>query len=98
SWSCGLERLLAELTQRVVAARQEFARDRKTGAVAAESLSGLVVVAAIRTARTPCGLRGLVERPAQHRRSLAGEVAGAAALVGLVDRDVQPGVAHRLPR
>jgi hypothetical protein len=47
-WSGGLQRLLAELAQRVVAALQQLARDRKARAIAAEALGGLGVVVAIR--------------------------------------------------
>ena len=39
-----------------------------------------------------------IQRPAQRRRPLAGEVPGRAALIGLVDGDVHPGVADRLAR
>ena len=45
--SCGLQSLLAELAQGVVAALEEFARDREAGAVAAEPLSGLLVVGVV---------------------------------------------------
>ena len=43
-------------------------------------------------------LGGLEERPAQRRWSLARQAAGRAARVGLVDGDVQPGVADGLAR
>src|SRR3954462_14936040 len=91
--SDGLERLVAEFAQGVEAALEQLAREREAGAVAAEALGGLVVVAAVGAAGPAGGLGGLEERPAQRRRALAGEVSGGAALIGLVDRDVQSGVA-----
>jgi hypothetical protein len=42
SGSGGRQRLVAELAQRVVAAPEQLARDRPTGAVAAEALGGLL--------------------------------------------------------
>src|SRR5215207_5508200 len=89
----GLERLVAEFAQRVVAALEQLACQREAGAVAPETLGGLLVVTAVGAARPPGGLGGLEQRPAQRRRSLAGEVPGGAALVGVMDGDVQPGVA-----
>src|SRR5215217_7985576 len=53
------------------------------------------MVGAARAARE---LGGLVERPAQRRRALARQLPGRAALIGLVDGDVQAGVTHRVPR
>src|SRR4051794_29000844 len=45
--SCGLERLLAEFAQRVVAALEELAGDRQAGTVAAEPRGALAVVVVI---------------------------------------------------
>jgi hypothetical protein len=42
------EGVIAEFAQRVVAALEELARERETGAVATEALGGLLVVGAIR--------------------------------------------------
>ena len=43
-------------------------------------------------------MRGLVQRPAQGGRALAGEMARGAVGVGLVDGDVHPGVADDVAR
>src|SRR5205085_9640903 len=96
-WSCRRERLLPELAQGVVAALEEPARDRQAGAVAAEPLGSLGVVGAVGALRPARDLGGLVQRPAKRRRTLPGEVAGRAALVGGMDGVVQDGVANRLP-
>ena len=80
------------------AALEQLAREGEAGAVAAETLGGLVVVGAVGAAGPARGLGGLEERPAQRRRALAREVPGGAALVGLMDGDVQPGVADGVAR
>ena len=95
--SCGRERLVAEVFEGVVAAFEEVARDREAGAVVPESLRGLAVVGVVGGAGLTRGLGCLVERPAQDRWSLAGEVAGRAAAVGGVHGDVQAAVAHGVP-
>jgi hypothetical protein len=79
--SCGQERLVAELAQRVVAALEQFAGKRQAGAVAAQPLGGLEVVRAVRAARMPGLLGRLIQSPAQRWRSLPGELAGRAMLV-----------------
>src|SRR5215203_2136643 len=58
--------------------------------------AALVVVGAVGAVGPARGLRGFIERPAQCGRSLAGEMSGRAALVGLMDGDVQAGVADGL--
>ena len=75
--SDGLERLVAEFAQRVEAALQELAGEREAGAVAAEALGGLVVVAAVGTAGAARGLGRLEQRPAQSGRPLAREMPAA---------------------
>ena len=75
------------------AALEQLAREREAGAVAAEAFGGLVVVGAVGAAGAAGGLGGLEQRPAQRGWSLAGEMAGRAALIGLMDGDVQAGVA-----
>ena len=92
----GLQGLVAERAQEVVAAFQEFARDRDAGAVAADPLGELFVVRTVGAARSTRGLRSFIERPAQRGRSLAGEMPGRAALVGLLDGDIQAGVPDRV--
>ena len=49
----------------MVAALEQFARERQAGAVAADPLGGLQVVVAVGAAGMACLLRGLVKRPAQ---------------------------------
>jgi hypothetical protein len=95
----GVERLGTELAQRVEAAPRELAGDRDRGARVGEP-AGLEreLVGAV-GARRPAGCLGrLIERPAQLRRVLPGELAGPGALVGAVHADVEPGAAHRLAR
>src|SRR5215212_8786147 len=98
SGSDSLHRLVFEFAQRVVAALEQFAGDGQAGAVAAEPGGGLLVVGVVGAARPPGELRRLIERPAQRRRALARQVPGRAALIGLVDGDVQAGVADSVPR
>ena len=73
---------LAEVFEGVVAAFEQLARERQAGAVASEPLGGLQEVVAVRRALAAGGLSGLIQRPAQSGRALAGEVPGRAALVG----------------
>src|SRR4051812_7975745 len=94
--SGGGEGVVAELTQDVVTAFEEFARQRQTCAVAAKPFGDLIVVGTVRAAWPARGLRGFVKRPAQRGRALPGEMSGRAAPIGLMDGDVQAGVADRL--
>src|SRR5215210_1202726 len=94
----GRQALVAEFAQGVEAALEQLARQGEAGAVAAETLGGLVVVGPVGATGPARRLRGLEERPAQRGRALAREVPGGAALVGLVDGDVQPGVADGATR
>ena len=84
----GFQRVIAEGFEDVVAAFEQFASERQARSVTADPLGELQVVVAVGAGREPGALRGLIHRPAQRRRSLAGEMAGRAALVGLVDGDV----------
>ena len=90
----GFERVVAEGFEDVIAAFEQFAGEREAGAVAADPLGQLEVVVAVGTGGEPGSLCGFIQRPAQRGWSLAGEVAWGAVLVGLVDGDVQSGVAH----
>src|SRR3954469_12084959 len=92
--SCGLQGPLAEFAQRVVAALEQLACDGQAGAVAAEPFGRLLVVVVVGGAGPAGALGGFEERPAQRRWALAREVAGRAAGVGLVDGDIQAGVAN----
>ena len=83
-----LQGLVAEFSQDVEAAFEQFAGECEAGAVAAESLGRLVVVGTVRAAGPARRLSGLVERPAQGGWPLTGEMAGRAALIRLMDRDV----------
>ena len=89
----GRQGVLAEVAQRVVAAFEEFAREREARSVTADPLGGLQVVLAVGAARMPRLLRGLIQRPAQRGRPLAAQMPGRAVLVGLFDGDVQAAVA-----
>src|SRR4051794_17142997 len=77
--SCGLQGLLDEFAQRVVAALEQLACDGQAGAVAAEPFGRLLVVVVVGGAGPAGALGGFEERPAQRRWALAGEVAGRAA-------------------
>ena len=94
--SRGRERLVSELSERVIAPFEEFASERQARAVTAEPLSGLPVVGVVGARLAPRGLRGLVQRPAQRGRSLPGQVPGGATLVRGVDGDVHSSVTDRL--
>src|SRR4051794_17840122 len=98
TWSARLQRLVFEFAQRVVPALEQLAGDGQAGTVAAEPSSGLFVIGLVGAAGAPGELRRLIERPAQRGRALAGQMPGSPALVGLVDGDVQAGVANGMPR
>ena len=85
----GLERLVAEGFEEVVAAFEQLAREREARAVAADPLGELKVVGTVGAGREPRALRGFIQRPAQRGWSLTGEVPGRAVSVGLVDGDIQ---------
>jgi hypothetical protein len=89
----GGQGLIAEVAQGVVAAFEEFAREREAGSVTADPLGGLQVVLAVGAARMPRLLRGFVQSPAQRGRPLAAQMPGRAVCVGLFDGDVQAAVA-----
>src|SRR3954466_3237677 len=71
-----LQGLISEFAQRVVAALEQLASDSQARAVTPEPGRRLLVVGVVGAARAPGQLRGLVERPAQRRWALAGEVSG----------------------
>jgi hypothetical protein len=73
--------LVAEAAQEVVAAFEELACDRDACPVAADPLGELFVIGPVGAARATRGLRGFIERPAQRRRSLAGQVSGGSVLI-----------------
>src|SRR6266540_3588552 len=87
------ERLVAEFAQDVVCASAELAGDREAGAGVVEPLGDLEVVGVVGRAGAG-GRHGRFEqRPAQQLGSFVREAAGRALLIGLVDGDVQAGVA-----
>src|SRR6266511_736118 len=90
--------LLAERAQGVVAAAGQLAGHAQGGAVAAQPLLDLGVVGMVGGGGAGGAGGRFEQRPAQHRRALAGQVPGSALAVGCVDGDVQAGVAHRMPR
>src|SRR3954451_13620017 len=96
--SGGRQRLLAELTQRVVAALEQLARHREAGGGAAGAFCGLAVVVVVTAAAPRRAQRRLEQRPPQRRRALAAEMPGRAAWVGLMHGDVQPAIADGVTR
>src|SRR3954454_20972937 len=89
--SGGRQRLLAELTQCVVAAPEQLARHREAGRGAAGAFCGLAVVVVVTAAAPRRAQRRLEQRRSQRRRALAAEMPGRAASVGLMHGAVQPG-------
>src|SRR5205807_3055665 len=87
---------VSEVLEDVAGPPADFAGHRQTGPIVIDAVSHLEVVGMVRGALPGGALGGLEQRPAQHLRSLASEVASGALAVGLVDRDVQPGGANRL--
>jgi hypothetical protein len=92
--SAGLgEGVVAQGAQGVVAATSEFSGHRKRRPVGAETVSDLEVVVVVGRAVPGRALGRLEQRPAQHRRSLASQMATGASVVRGVDGDVETGVA-----
>src|SRR5712691_8889336 len=79
----GGERLLAELTQDVVGAAAELARNRETGTVVVDPLPHLAEVGVVRGGPASGRLGCFEQRPAQQLRPLVREVAGGALAVRL---------------
>jgi hypothetical protein len=82
----------------VVGPFEQLAREREAGPVATDPGGQLLVVGAVGAGREARALRRFVQRPAQRRWSLAGEVPGRAVIVGLVDGDIQAAVADDIAR
>src|SRR4051812_3316816 len=76
----------------------QLAGYRQTCPVRPDALLGLHVVVVIGRALPPSDLGCLEGRPSQDGCSLFRELAGGSLLVGLGDGDIEPSVAHRLPR
>src|SRR6266571_2758288 len=89
----GGERLLAELTQDVVGAAAELARNRETGAVVVDPLAHLAEVGVVGGGAASGRLGCFEQRPAQHLRPLVREVARRTLAVRLVDGHVEACVA-----
>jgi hypothetical protein len=68
------------------------------GAGAVPAVFDRGVVAVVSGGGPGVGLAGLLDRPAQHRRALPGQVPRRALAVGGADGDVQPGEPDRLAR
>ena len=95
----GFERGGAELAQAVEAAAGELAGDRHRGpGVRQPARLEFEVVAVVGASGLAGRLRRLVERPAQLRRSLSGQLPQPRVLVGAVHADVEAGAADRLAR
>jgi hypothetical protein len=90
--------LITEGAQPVVAAAGELAGHRQSCPPDADSPGDLGVVGVVR-AGLPLRAHGaLIERPAQRGRALPGQRRATFVFaVGVVDRHVQAGVAHRVP-
>jgi len=76
----GLEGLVAERAQEVVAAFEELAGDRDARAVGADPCGELFVLRALWAAGAPGGLCCFIERPAQRGRALPERCPGARLL------------------
>ena len=88
----GCQRVLAEFARGVIAAAGELAGYGQGGQPGVAPVPGCCAVAVIRAGGLGRALGCLVQRPAQQRRSLPGQVPGRALAVGGADGDVQPGV------
>ena len=95
--SCGRESLLAEVFEGVVQRLSSLRASERQARLRPSRRGGLqeVVMVRGRSRRRP---GGLIERPAQRGRALAGEVPGRAALVGGMHGDVHAAVADHLAR
>src|SRR6266516_5039302 len=89
----GGEGLIAQFAEDVVGVSAELACKREAGAGVVDPLGDLEVVAVVGRADAGARERRFEERPAQYFGPLMGEVAGRALAVGLVDGDVEAGVA-----
>ena len=76
--SGGGQRAVAELGQDVAGLPEDLAGLGQRGALAVAAVLHLSVVAVVRGRGPGVGLAGLVDRPAQHRRSLPGQPPGRA--------------------
>src|SRR6266513_1789113 len=89
----GGEGRIAQFAQDVVGASAELARQREAGAGVVDPLGDLEVVAVVGRADAGARQRRFEQRPPQHVGPLVGEVARGALAVGLVDGDIEAGVA-----
>jgi len=92
----GGERVVAELGQDVMGLAEDLAGLGQAGALAVLAVLDRGVVGVVGGRGPGVGLAGLIDRPAQHRRSLPGQPPGRALAVGGGDGDVQPGEPDRL--
>ena len=95
----GFDRGWAQCVEKVVAASGDLACDRQRRSSVSETAGfQRVVVGVVGALQARRGLRGFIERPAQRRRSLAGEFPDPAGLIRAVHADVDPGEPHRFAR
>src|ERR1022692_4188565 len=91
----GGERVVAELGQDVAGLPDDLAGLRQGGALTVLAVPDSGVVGVVGGRSAGVGLAGLIDRPAQHRRSLPGQAPGRAFAVRRPDGDVQPGEPDR---
>lgn len=90
--------LRADVLKLVMDSAQDPPGDRDTGTLDADALFGREVVGVIGKGYSPGGTGCLIERPAQHRRPLAGEVTTGALSVRVLNAYVESDEADRLAR
>src|ERR1022692_3843080 len=89
------ERVVAELGQDVAGLPDDLAGLREGGALTVLAVPDSGVVGVVGGRSAGVGLAGLIDRPAQHLRSLPGQAPGQAFAVRRPDGDVQPGEPDR---
>src|ERR1700729_425994 len=92
------DRFVTELSQQVIAALEDLARDRQARSIRSQPLSRLGVVLIVGAALARGAHRRFKTPPPQRGWALAAEMPRGASLVGLVHGDVQPGEPDRVAR
>src|SRR5439155_24138756 len=89
---------VAEVLEDAAGPAADLAGHRQAGPVVVDAVPDLEVVGVVRGTLPGGALGRLEQRPAQHLRTLPGQVATRALAVGLVDRDVEARGPYRLVR